>query len=160
MPSQSASLDDMRRSMINHVINFFFRNGSPTFLCVFIENYSGPELYRNEKNQPIIPIFPITREFIQGTNSCTRSQFPITIAFAITVHKSQGLTMQQAVLDLSRPQFVSGLNYVAVSRLKGLEGSIFDKPFDLDVIRKGGGGKTAEGKALDWVRCSNQLIPL
>ena len=68
--------------------------------------------------------------------------------------------MQQAVLDISRPQFVSGLNYVAISRLKSLEGLMFDKPFDLDVIRKAGCGKTAEGKALDWVRRSNQVIPL
>ena len=58
------------------------REDPPTFLCVFIENYSGPDLYRNEKNQAIIPIFPTTREFIQGTNSCTRFQFPIAIAFA------------------------------------------------------------------------------
>ena len=68
--------------------------------------------------------------------------------------------MQQAVLDISRPQFISGLNYVTISRLKSLQGLMFDKLFDLDVIRKGGGGKTAEGRALDWVRRSNQVIPL
>ena len=136
------------------------REDPSTVLCLFIENYSGPELCRNEKNQPKITNFPTRREFIQGTNPCTRSQFPITIAFAITVHKSQGLTMQQAVLDISRPQYVSRLNYVAISRLKSLERLMFDEPFDLYVIRKGGGGKTSEGKALDWVRRSNQVIPL
>ena len=78
---------------------------APDFICVFIEGYSGPELYRNEKNQPIIPRFASTREFLEGVNPCTRSQFPLTIPFAITVHKSQGLTMQKAVVDISRPQF-------------------------------------------------------
>ena len=97
---------------------------------------------------------------MQGANSCTRSQFPLTIAFAITLHKSQGLTMQKAVVDISRPQFTPGLNYVAISRLKSLEGLLFEKPFDLDTIRKGGQGKTAEFRALDWNRRSNQVISL
>ena len=68
--------------------------------------------------------------------------------------------MQQPVLDISRPQLVAGLNYVAISRVKSPEGLLFEKLFDLDTTRKGGQGKTAEFKALDWLRCSNQTIPL
>ena len=98
------------------------------FICVAIEGYSGPELYRNEENQPIIPIFAVTREFLQGVYSCPRSQFPLPIAFVITIHKSQCLTMKKTVVDISRPQFTPGLNYVAISRLKSLEGLLFEKP--------------------------------
>ena len=97
-----------------------------------------PSYIETKKNQPIIPIFASTREFLQGVNPCTRSQFLLTIAFAITVHKSQVLTMQKAVVDISRPQFTPGLNYVAISRLKSLEGLLFEKPFDLDTIKKRG----------------------
>ena len=68
--------------------------------------------------------------------------------------------MHQAVLDISRPQFVAGLNYVAISRVKSPEGLLFEKLFDLDTTRKGGQGKTAEFKALDWLRCSYQTVPL
>jgi ATP-dependent exoDNAse (exonuclease V) alpha subunit len=42
-------------------------------------------------------------------------QFPLTVAFAVTVHKAQGMTVDQAALNIAGKDFVVGLTYVAVS---------------------------------------------
>ena len=64
-----------------------------------------------------------TEEDIIGTFT----QYPLKLAWAITVHKSQGLTFEKAILDLSKT-FAPGQMYVALSRLTGLQGMILATP--------------------------------
>jgi hypothetical protein len=52
----------------------------------------------------------------------TFTQFPIRLAWAITIHKSQGLTFDKIHIDLGRGAFAHGQTYVALSRCKSLEG--------------------------------------
>ena len=59
----------------------------------------------------------------------------MSIAFTITIHKAQGVTLEQAILDISGTKFTAGLNYVAVSGVKSKEGLLFDIPFDYNTIQ-------------------------
>lgn len=55
------------------------------------------------------------------------SQMPLRLAWAVTVHKSQGLTFERAIIDVSR-SFAHGQTYVALSRCKTLEGLVLETP--------------------------------
>ena len=51
-----------------------------------------------------------------------RKQFPVTVAYAVTIHKCQGLSLDCAIVDLSDNVFCAGMAYVAMSRVRTLEG--------------------------------------
>lgn len=80
--------------------------------------------------------FPIIRTFDGSEIAVTRAewtikedekelaaitQFPLRLAWAITVHKSQGMSLDAAEIDLSR-SFLPGMGYVALSRVRSLSG--------------------------------------
>jgi hypothetical protein len=55
-------------------------------------------------------------------------QFPLRLAWAVTIHKSQGKSYDQAIIDLGPRSFAPGQTYVALSRLTALEGLYLTRP--------------------------------
>ena len=70
-------------------------------------------------------------------------QYPLRLAWAITIHKSQGLTFEHAIIDAAR-SFAPGQVYVALSRCKSLEGLVLASPIDT-------AGIINDGRVTDYI---------
>src|SRR5882757_5019911 len=68
----------------------------PTAIMVEVDD--GPKF----PGTNYIPIFPVTRRFAYKKRDCSHMNFPLRLAYTITVHKAQGLALKQVVLNLER----------------------------------------------------------
>lgn len=101
------------------------------------------ELWENKKYQ----INPETKELEEEVIG-TFSQYPIKLAWAVTVHKSQGLTFDRAIIDVGQA-FAPGQVYVALSRLRSLDGLVLGTRIREDVIY-------TDPKVVDFVKSTDQ----
>jgi ATP-dependent DNA helicase PIF1 len=87
---------------------------------VNFENLTGNPIIQT-KDGKLVTAKPDTWELRDGEKKIASiSQIPLRLAWAITVHKSQGMTLDGAHIDLSNA-FVPGMGYVALSRVKRLD---------------------------------------
>ncbi len=69
---------------------------------------------------------PETKEIVERKEG-TFTQYPLKLAWAVTIHKSQGLTFDRAIIDVKR-SFAHGQTYVALSRCRTLQGLVLVNP--------------------------------
>lgn len=81
-----------------------------------------------------IVVEKITAYFNLNGASAQRTQFPLQNAFALTVHKTQGLTLPHATVSLDEQMFANGQSYVAMSRAKSWA-NLEIRSFNQDAIR-------------------------
>lgn len=78
---------------------------------------------------------------INETIDGTFTQYPLKLAWAVTIHKAQGLTFEKAIID-AEASFAHGQVYVALSRCKSLEGLVLKTPIAAQSVKH---DKTVEG---------------
>ncbi len=79
------------------------------------------------------------------------SQYPLRLAWAITIHKSQGLTFEHAIID-ANAAFSHGQVYVALSRCKTFEGMVLSSPISQSAVK-------TDNTVSQFVHHANQSIP-
>jgi ATP-dependent DNA helicase PIF1 len=121
----------------------FEEQGPPALpAAVFIEfkKYNRPTI-KSRKGKEVVPIAPIKRSWEdKNGNSCSRTQIPICLTWAITVHKSQGLTLEKACIDIGAKEFAAGLTFVVLSQIRTLN-DLCLKQFNFDRLQRIKNGK-------------------
>ncbi|KAK3922103.1 ATP-dependent DNA helicase [Frankliniella fusca] len=122
-PKSHNSCDDNRANDVNtigtvHDILFAPESDTPSVILCHFPSYNGPSLIPGSNLVPIKNILkPWTND--NGVN-CTRYQFPITLCNACSIHKSQGMTLDKAKINIGEQDFSLGLSYVAFSGVRSL----------------------------------------
>ena len=89
------------------------------------------------ENGETVQISPYTwkiyKFFLKNEELCSEEvgsfrQYPVRLAFAVTIHKSQGKTFEKVVIDVGRGTFAHGQMYVALSRCTTMEGIVLKQP--------------------------------
>ena len=101
-------------------------------------------------------ISPATARFnsVDGKSELERYQYPITLAWAVSIHKVQGVSLDRAVIDLENAVFDHGQAHVALSRVRSFEGVLL-----VDLSKK---AFTWNDKAVDeeYARLANHRITI
>lgn len=99
-----------------------------------------------------ILITPHTWEFEDNKNTISRRQIPLILAWAMTIHKSQGCTLDYAICDLGPSVFEYGQAYVSLSRVRNIKG-LFISDFYEGSIKT---SKTAKKYSIKLIELSEE----
>ena len=88
------------------------------------DRFSSPTFYNNT-----MPITPLCHTWSSLGGQCSHLQLPLKLAWAVTIHKSQGLTLDGVIIDVGKREFSTGLTFVACSCVCQLQDLLFSPPF-------------------------------
>ncbi len=123
--------------MVNNDAYGRWVNGSIGKITDIIRDGNGEYIIVAELSGKTVDITPYTWEIfrffaeegqLQSEVIGRFSQYPLMLAWAVTIHKSQGKTFDKVIIDIGRGAFAHGQTYVALSRCTTLGGVVLKKP--------------------------------
>lgn len=124
----------------------------PIAVIVQFDNYTGPSICDIEPS--CVSICPITVSAQSLNNFQERQQLPLRLAWALTIHKSQGLTLPKAWIDIGKSERTAGVSYVAISRVKTLSSCVIE-PMTFDRLTSINKSTSLQFKLDEEVRLDN-----
>ena len=96
----------------------------PVAVIVKFHDYSGPSI--SDTLHSCVPVCPVavSAQISEGVHE--RQQLPLRLAYALTIHKSQGLTLPKAWVDIGKSEKTPRISYVAISRVKTLASCVIE----------------------------------
>ena len=110
-------------------------------IMVNFPDYRGPPLSPSRPN--VVPITQVRADNHKG--------MPLTLAWAVTIHKSQGMTLDRVTVDLGISEFASGLTFVALSRARSFTGLRIE-PFDFSRFQRIENGRHVAARRAEFLR--------
>ena len=96
----------------------------PSYVIVYFPDYTGSSFHDTEEK--LVPIVPIMKKWYESKAEHYRIMLPLIPSYAITIHKSQGQTLKNIILNLGNREYAPGLTYTALSRTTHLNRIVFD----------------------------------
>ena len=121
-------------------------------VMVKFDDYRGPSF--SEDLPLCVPVCPITvsSHAVEGIHE--RQQLPLRLAYALTIHKSQGLTLSKAWVNIGKSEKTPGISYVAISRVKKLT-SLIIEPMTFERLTSIKSSLTLQFRLLEESRLDN-----
>ena len=126
------------------------RTKLPDFILIEFDDYCGPAFHSSHPKY--IPVPPFQGEFSHDGMACKRVQFPIVLAWAITIHKCQGMTLSKVIIDIGKKEMQNGLMFVAISRVRRKEDLAFSVTYPLSRLQSIKNGKNMDRRLAEEAR--------
>ena len=117
------------------VISIIYRPGSappniPDFVLVQFDHYVGPSFLTDMEK--VVPIFPVRNSWFERKKEKFRSQLPLIPGYAISIHNSQGMSLDRVMLNIASKEDSCGITYTGMSRVKDIKNLAFKPMPTLD----------------------------